>query len=155
MLKPSYSASDRDSARLVIALHKKAPGAPTALGVFLPPHEVSMSKAMSALTIASLLWSCTTLPASAAWRICGSLYNAYCVVEEKSPRPCALALTERGGQTWPYKRKACVAIWSCIRSARKAQCLNRPVPGGSSRGTGRVVITGPCRRLSRARNGGD
>src|SRR5215813_7854122 len=111
MLKPSYSASDRDSARLVIALHKKAPGAPTALGVFLPPHEVSMCKAMSALTIASLLWSCTTLPASAAWRICGSLYNAYCVVEEKSSRPCGLGLTERSDQTWPDKREACRAAF--------------------------------------------
>jgi hypothetical protein len=90
-----------------------------------------MSKAMSALTIASLLWSCTTLSASAAWRICGSLYNAYCVVEEKSSRPCGLGLTERGDHTWPDKREACRAIWSGLRNDLKAQCVNRPVPGCS------------------------
>jgi hypothetical protein len=57
-----------------------------------------MSKVMLALTIALFLWPCTTLPASAAWRICGSLYNAFCVVEEESSHPCTLALTERGPQ---------------------------------------------------------
>ena len=68
-----------------------------------------MSKVMLALTIALFLWPCTTLPASAAWRICGSLYNAFCVVDEASSHPCALALTERGGPTWPDKWAACRA----------------------------------------------
>src|SRR5262245_38085322 len=44
-----------------------------------------MSKVMSALTIALLLRPCT--PASAAWRICGGVHIAYCVVEEKSSPP--------------------------------------------------------------------
>ena len=83
-----------------------------------------MSNAMSALTIASLLWSCTTLPASGAWHICGSLYNAYCEVEEKSSRPCGLGLTERGGQTWPNKQEACRAILNGLRNDLKAQCIS-------------------------------
>jgi hypothetical protein len=93
-----------------------------------------MSKVMLALTIALFLWPCTTLPASAAWRICGSLYNAFCVVEEESSHPCALALTERGGQTWPDKWAACRAILNGMRNDLKAQCVNRPVPGCSERG---------------------
>jgi len=62
-----------------------------------------MSKVTLALATSLFLWSCTTLLAGAAWRICGSRYNAYCVVEETSSRPCGLALTERGAQTWPDK----------------------------------------------------
>jgi hypothetical protein len=93
-----------------------------------------MSKVMLALTIALFLWPCTTLPTSAAWRICGSLYNAFCVVEEKSSHPCALALTERGGQTWPDKWAACRAILNGMRNDLKAQCVNRPVPGCSEQG---------------------
>ena len=85
----------------------------------------------SALTIALLLWPCTTLPASAAWRICGGRHNAFCVVEEKSSRPCGLGLTERGGQTWPDKWGACRAILNGIRHDLKVQCINRPVPGCS------------------------
>jgi hypothetical protein len=90
-----------------------------------------MSKVMLALTIALLLWPCTTLPASAAWRICGSLYNPFCVVELESSRPCGLALTERGGQTWLDKWAACRAILNGMRNDLKAQCVNRPVPGCS------------------------
>jgi len=93
-----------------------------------------MSKVMLALTIALFLWPCTSLPANAAWRICGSLYNAFCVVEEESSHPCALALTERGGQTWPDKWAACRAILNGMRNDLKAQCVNRPVPGCSERG---------------------
>ena len=85
----------------------------------------------SALTIALLLWPCTTLPASAAWRICGGRHIAFCVVEEKSSRPCGLGLTERGGQTWPDKWGACRAIVNGIRHDLKVQCINRPVPGCS------------------------
>ena len=68
-----------------------------------------MSRVMLALTITLFLWPCTTLPASAAWRICGSRYSPFCVVEEESSHPCALALTERGGQTWSDKRAAALA----------------------------------------------
>src|SRR5215472_352721 len=82
-----------------------------------------MSKVMLALTIALFLWPCTTLPASAAWRICGSLYNAFCVVEEESSHPCALALTERGGQTWPDKWAACRAILNGMRNDLKLNVL--------------------------------
>jgi hypothetical protein len=91
--------------------------------------EPRMSKVMSALTIALLLWPCT--PASAAWRICGGVHIAYCVVEEKSSRPCGLGLTERGGQTWPHKWEACRAIWNGLHNDLKAKCINRPVPGCS------------------------
>jgi hypothetical protein len=97
-----------------------------------------MSKVTLALTIALFLWPCTTLPASAAWRICGSPYNAFCVVEEESSHPCALALTERGGQTWPDKWAACRAILNGMRNDLKAQCVNRPVPG-CERGTAASV----------------
>jgi len=90
-----------------------------------------MSKVTLALTTSLFLWSCTTLPASAAWRICGSRYNAYCAVEETSSRPCGLALTERGAQTWPDKLAACRAILDGMRYDLKAQCVNRPVPGCS------------------------
>ena len=93
-----------------------------------------MSKVMLALTIALFLWPCTT--ASAAWRICGSLYNAFCVVEEESSHSCALALTERGGQTWPDKWAASRAILNGMRNDLKAQCVNRPVPGCSKAASG-------------------
>jgi len=92
-----------------------------------------MSKVMSTLIIALLLWPCTTLPASAVWRICGGVHIAFCVVEEKSSRPCGLGLTARGGQTWPDKWSACRAIWDGIPPDLKAQCINRPVPGCSKR----------------------
>jgi len=88
-----------------------------------------MFRVVSALTVVLLLLPRTTLPANAAWRICGSIYNAFCVVEEKSSQPCGLALTERGGQTWPDKWAACRAIQDGRRSDLKAQCINKRVPG--------------------------
>src|SRR5262249_5461783 len=102
-----------------------------------------MSKVMLALTIALFLWPCTTLPASAAWRICGSLYNAFCVVEEESSHPCALALTERGGQTWPDKWSAPLGVdrYEAVQLAICRAC-------SSSKLTGLLYPSAEWRRLA-------